>query len=131
MAVDTIVTPRALREIYFRPFQIIARDAKSGALMTAYNKVDGIYCSENKKLLQGIVRDEWTWDPLIISDWRVILSVVHKPTLRNLETSTYGHHQVRGLFRSTCARRWSRLRNAWQDTASRTKNRYGIVHAAA
>lgn len=68
-AVNTIVTPRAIREIYLRPFQIIARDAKSGALMTAYNKTNGVHCSEDKNLLQGIVRDEWKWDPLIMSDW--------------------------------------------------------------
>ncbi len=68
-AVDTIVTQRALREVYLRPFQIVARDAKPHAMMTSYNKVNGIHVSENPKMLQDLVREEWGWDPLIISDW--------------------------------------------------------------
>lgn len=68
-AVDTIVSPRALREIYLRPFQIVARDAKPGALMTSYNKVNGIHVSEDPKLLEDVVRKEWGWNPLMISDW--------------------------------------------------------------
>ncbi|KAE8147158.1 putative beta-glucosidase H [Aspergillus avenaceus] len=67
-AVDVLVPPRALREIYLRPFQIIARDAHPGALMTSYNKVNGTHVVENPALLD-IVRQEWQWNPLIMSDW--------------------------------------------------------------
>lgn len=70
-AVNTIITQRALREIYLRPFQIVARDAKPGALMTAYNKVNGCHVSENLDLLSKILYQEWCWEPLIISDWYV------------------------------------------------------------
>ena len=68
-AVDCLITPRALREVYLRPFQIVARDAKPGALMTSYNKVNGQHVVDNPHMLQGILRDEWKWDPLIVSDW--------------------------------------------------------------
>lgn len=68
-AVDTIITPRAFREVYLRPFQIVARDAKPGAMMTSYNKVNGVHVSEDPKLLQELIRSEWGWDPLMISDW--------------------------------------------------------------
>jgi len=68
-AVDTIVTPRALREVYLRPFQIVARDANPGAMMTSYNKVNGVHVCEDPKMLEDLVRKEWGWDPLIISDW--------------------------------------------------------------
>ncbi|KAH8594478.1 putative beta-glucosidase H [Bisporella sp. PMI_857] len=68
-AVDTIVTERALRELYLRPFQIVARDASPGAMMTAYNKVNGVHVSEDPKMLKDVVREEWGWDPLVISDW--------------------------------------------------------------
>jgi beta-glucosidase len=68
-AVDVIVTPRALREVYLRPFQIVARDANPGAVMTSYNKVNGVHVSEDPKILEDIVRKEWGWDPLVISDW--------------------------------------------------------------
>lgn len=68
-AVDTIVTERALREVYLRPFQIIARDANPGCMMTAYNKINGVHVSEDPRLLQQVVREEWGWDPMTISDW--------------------------------------------------------------
>ncbi|KAF5023798.1 hypothetical protein F66182_4154 [Fusarium sp. NRRL 66182] len=68
-AVDTIVTPRALREIYLKPFQIVAQNARPGGLMTSYNKVNGVHCSQDHSLLQTVVRDEWGWDPLVVSDW--------------------------------------------------------------
>lgn len=66
---DTIVTQRALREVYMRPFQIVARDAKPGAMMTSYNKVNGVHVAEDPKLLEDLVRGEWGWDPMMISDW--------------------------------------------------------------
>jgi beta-glucosidase len=68
-AVDTIITPRALREVYLRPFQIVARDANPGAMMTSYNKINGVHVSEDPSLLEDLVRKEWGWDPLVISDW--------------------------------------------------------------
>lgn len=67
-AVDVLVTERALREVYLRPFQIVARDAKPGAMMTSYNKVNGTHVSENPRLLD-IVQSEWGWSPMIMSDW--------------------------------------------------------------
>ncbi|KAE8354738.1 putative beta-glucosidase [Aspergillus coremiiformis] len=67
--VNAIVTERALREIYLRPFQIVARDARPAALVTSYNKVNGKHVSQSRELLDGIVRQEWKWDPLILSDW--------------------------------------------------------------
>ncbi|KAH8819162.1 putative beta-glucosidase [Xylogone sp. PMI_703] len=68
-AVDTIVTPRALREVYLRPFQIVARDAAPKAMMTSYNKLNGLHVSQNPHLLDDLVRKEWGWDPLMMSDW--------------------------------------------------------------
>ncbi|GAB1201097.1 hypothetical protein APSETT444_010484 [Aspergillus pseudonomiae] len=67
-AVDVLVTQRALREIYLRPFQIVARDAYPGALMTSYNKINGKHVVESKEMLD-MVRQEWKWNPLIMSDW--------------------------------------------------------------
>jgi beta-glucosidase len=69
MAVDTLVTERALREIYLMPFMTAIRLGQPHALMTAYNQVNGLHSSENPRLLQGILRDEWKWDGLLISDW--------------------------------------------------------------
>ena len=67
--VDARITERALREIYIKPFQIAIRDSNPRSLMTAYNKVNGVHASQNKKLLQDVLRKEFNWDGLIMSDW--------------------------------------------------------------
>jgi beta-glucosidase len=69
MAYNAIVTDRALREIYLLPFQIAIRMADPGAVMTAYNKVNGTHASESQDLLQNVLRGEWGWNGLVMSDW--------------------------------------------------------------
>ncbi|EME44708.1 glycoside hydrolase family 3 protein [Dothistroma septosporum NZE10] len=69
MSSNSIVTERALREVYLLPFQIAQRDAQPRAYMTAYNLVNGLHCSENPKLLTDILRKEWGFDGVVMSDW--------------------------------------------------------------
>lgn len=69
MAADSIVSGRALREIYLMPFQICQRTAKPMAYMTSYGKLNGAHASENTVLLQHILRDDWGFDGLVMSDW--------------------------------------------------------------
>ena len=69
MASDSRVTERALREIYLLPFQIAQRDARPAAVMTSYNLVNGEHVSENPRLLQSVLRDEWGFDGTVMSDW--------------------------------------------------------------
>lgn len=69
MAVNSIVSERALREIYLLPFQIAVRDAHPHAFMTAYNKLNGTHCSENSRLLKDVLRGEWGWKGCVMSDW--------------------------------------------------------------
>lgn len=73
---NSIVDDRTLRELYLMPFQILLRKADIKALMTAYNKLNGIYCSENERLLQDILRKEWNYDGLLMSDWHGTYSTV-------------------------------------------------------
>ncbi|CAK7238455.1 hypothetical protein SEUCBS140593_010705 [Sporothrix eucalyptigena] len=67
---DSRVTERALREIYLRPFELaIKSDAPPYAVMTSYNCLNGTHCDGNKRLLDEILRGEWGWDGLVVSDW--------------------------------------------------------------
>ncbi|KAH7006518.1 glycoside hydrolase superfamily [Fusarium venenatum] len=69
MSTDICMSERALREVYLKPFQMAVRDAKPKVVMSSYNKVNGVHVSESKKLLQDILRGEWGYDGLVMSDW--------------------------------------------------------------
>lgn len=69
---DSIVDERAFREIYLKGFEHIVKKGKPATLMCAYNKVNGEYASENKKLLTDIPRGEWGFEGLIMSDWGAV-----------------------------------------------------------
>ncbi|KAH8662620.1 glycosyl hydrolase family 3 N terminal domain-containing protein [Xylariales sp. PMI_506] len=68
MAVDARVSDRALREIYMKPFQIAIKEGNPGAIMTSYNKLNGTHVSESKEYID-ILREEWGWKGLVVSDW--------------------------------------------------------------
>lgn len=69
MTVNAIVDERALREIYLTPFEIAVKEAKPKALMTAYNRVNGEYANENTHLISDVLRGEWQYDGVVVSDW--------------------------------------------------------------
>lgn len=69
MSSDSVVDERTLREIYLTAFEIVVREARPTALMSAYNKVNGTYAHENPHLLQDVLRDEWGFDGAVVSDW--------------------------------------------------------------
>ena len=67
--VNVIVGERAMREIYLPPFRAAVEEADAYGVMAAYNKVDGWWCAENDILLNKILRDEWGFAGMVISDW--------------------------------------------------------------
>ena len=69
MTVNAVVDERALREIYLYAFEQAVKNAQPYSIMNAYNKLNGFSCAENKRLLTDILRDEWGFEGLVMSDW--------------------------------------------------------------
>ena len=69
LVIDSEIDERALREIYLKAFEMAIKEAKPYSVMSAYNKLNGSYCTESKKLLVDILRKEWGFDGVVISDW--------------------------------------------------------------
>ncbi|KAF5358919.1 hypothetical protein D9758_004863 [Tetrapyrgos nigripes] len=68
-SISSDVSERALREIYLKPFQLALKHADPWALMSSYNRVNGLHVSEDKRLLDDILRKEWGFKGMIMSDW--------------------------------------------------------------
>ncbi|MET4060931.1 beta-glucosidase [Arthrobacter sp. UYP6] len=66
------VDPRPLREIYLRSFQRVVQDARPYTLMCSYNRVNGVFASENPFLLTRVLREEWGFNGLVVSDWGAV-----------------------------------------------------------
>ncbi len=69
MAMNAVLDERTLREIYLTGFEIAVKEGKAKAIMTSYNEVNGTYANENSHLLQDILRDEWGFDGIVVTDW--------------------------------------------------------------
>ena len=67
--INAVIDERTLREIYLKAFEIIVKKANPWAIMSAYNKVNGQYCTENKHILEDILRNEWKYEGIVVSDW--------------------------------------------------------------
>ena len=78
--VDVRISDRAMHEIYLRPFEMAVRDGDAWGVMAAYNKVNGRWCSENKHLQTTVLREQWGFPGMVISDWGGVHSTVDAVT---------------------------------------------------
>lgn len=69
MAMNAVLDERTLREIYLTGFEIAVQEGGAKAIMTSYNQVNGVYANENRHLLKEILRGEWGFDGIVITDW--------------------------------------------------------------
>ena len=75
-ASNSVVDERTMRELYLTGFEIAVREAHPMTIMTSYNEINGVYAHENKHLLQEILRDEWGFDGMVVSDWGAVYNQI-------------------------------------------------------
>lgn len=87
---DSIVSERALREVYLKGFEIAVNESNPAFIMTSYNRINGKYTSENIQLLRGVLRKEWKYDGAIMTDWRNCASLDNEIIAGNNIKMPYG-----------------------------------------
>jgi len=101
--VNCIVDERTLREVYLLPFEAVAK-AGAWSMMAAYNRLNGVHCSGNAALIAGVLREEWGWDGVLVSDWHAAHDTVADATA-GLDLEMPGPPQHLGLHLAAAVRR--------------------------
>lgn len=99
MAMNSVLDERTLREIYLTGFEIAIKEAKAKTIMSSYNEVNGVYANENEHLLKEILRDEWGFDGIVVTDWGASNDHVKAVKCRsNVEMPTPGFDPAREIL---------------------------------
>ncbi len=69
---NSVASENTIRNLYLKPFEYIVKHAHPATLMCAYNQINGVYCSENKWLLSDVLRKEWGFDGVVMTDWGAV-----------------------------------------------------------
>lgn len=79
MTIDSVVDDRTLRELYLPPFEAAVKEAGVWGVMTAYNRLNGTHCTANHWLLKDLLRAEWEFDGIVMTDWFSAVDTVESP----------------------------------------------------
>jgi len=126
MSIDESVDERALRELYLEGFRIAVQEGRPRTIMSSYNKINGTFAHENADLLQQVLREEWGFDGMVVSDWggthNRVPSIVAGGSLEMPSTSGFTNTDViRALERGDLAE---------SDLDARVSEVLGLVMAA-
>lgn len=97
MSIDTIVDERTLREIYLPAFEKTVKEAQPYQVMCSYNKLNGTYLSDNERMLTDILREEWGFDGIVVSDWGAVNNRA-KGIKAGLDLEMPGTHGINNKF---------------------------------
>ena len=98
MSISAEVDARALHEIYLKPFEIAVKEGNPSTVMCSYNRVNGTYSAENKMLLTDILRNQWGFDGLVMSDWGAVSNRAHGLEAGlDLEMPTAGNYHAQAI----------------------------------
>lgn len=109
---------RTLREIYLRPFEMIVAEAHPWTLMASYNRLNGTYMSENRRLIRGVLDGEWGYDGLLMSDWGAVHTTVAAANA-GLDLEMPGPPQYFGARLQAAVRDWQVDPRAVEEAARR------------
>ncbi len=84
---DSVVSERALRELYLRGFEICVKESAPHFLMTSYNKVNGVYAHYNYRLVRGVLRGEWGFEGCVVTDW--YMQKDRSPEFKKIKNNAY------------------------------------------
>ena len=92
--VDAVVSERALREIYLKAFEMVVKSGYATTLMTSYNPINGRWSVNNYELNTTILRDEWGYDGMVMTDWWPTTQEEAKPEIKNLKDMVRAQNDV-------------------------------------
>ena len=95
---DSRVSERALREIYLKPFEIALSESKPWTFMSSYNRLNGEYVQESPRILTTILRDEWGFDGIVVTDWTGTRNTVKQIVAGNDNLEPGNTQQVKDLL---------------------------------
>ena len=109
---------RTLREIYLSAFEAIVKEAKPWTVMCSYNRINGEYASQNRKLLKEILKDEWGFDGVVVSDWGANHSI-HESINNGLDLEMPGPAKYYGRLLEEAVANWQLDEDALNDAVRR------------